>query len=125
MPKHFVSHHKSDENGNPAGGCTSSIGIAINWQNGPLGRGAGRLQPNGAFVETVIAGVIDRIEYYEDAGFGCSEYRAANASLRRALEYLHRRTKRREAGGVEGTHILCDGDDATDEISGVLQDEYR
>ena len=51
---HFEEHW-SDKDGNPAGGVSSGRGFAISWQNGPLGRGVERREPNGAFVEDVIA----------------------------------------------------------------------
>ena len=56
--------NRSDSEGNPAGGCVNGIGLNIDWQNGPLGRDANRIEPNGAFVETVISAVVTRIEYY-------------------------------------------------------------
>ena len=50
--------HWLDDDGNPAGGVASSKGVCISWQNGPLGRGNERREPNGGFVENVIAHVI-------------------------------------------------------------------
>ena len=52
----------SDDDGNPAGGMVRGVGLFIQWQNGPLGRGDERREPNGAFVETVIAAAKQRIE---------------------------------------------------------------
>jgi len=46
---HF-SEHWRDDKGRPAGGVSSGRGFAISWQNGPLGRGNERRDPNGAFV---------------------------------------------------------------------------
>ena len=50
MRSTVTSNHFSDGNGNPAGGTTYGNGFAIGWQNGPLGRGPDRIEPNGAFV---------------------------------------------------------------------------
>lgn len=90
--------------GKPAGGHANGVGMNILWQNGPLGRGADRLAPNGAFVETVIAAVVQRLEFYEEAGFECAENKRAIWHLTCALDQLDARTKARESEGVEGTH---------------------
>ncbi len=50
-----------DDRGRPAGGTVRGIGLSIDWQNGPLGRGAERIEPNGAFVESVIFAALQRI----------------------------------------------------------------
>lgn len=126
MRNGFSSEHWDDANGKPAGGITQGLGFVISWQNGPLGactcpkdnveiahaaangvhlRGiCERKQPNGAFVETVIASVVDRLEHYE-AGEFASDYNAeAIVHLNEALRILNERTAAREARGVEGTH---------------------
>lgn len=100
----FTSVHWNDENGKPAGGEVVGMGLSINWQNGPLGRGADRQEPNGAFVETVIAAAVDRLEYYQGSGFACRENALAITKLEEALHWLNHRTQKREARGVEGTH---------------------
>jgi hypothetical protein len=104
MIQGFTPVHRLDDDGNPAGGTTTGVGIEIRWQDGPLGRGLDRKQPNGAFVETLIAVAIDRIKFYEDTGFGCEENRQAIIGLENALTALNLRTARREHQGVEGTH---------------------
>ena len=121
MKQDFESVHLADDNGNPAGGTSTATGIEVTWQNGPLGRDADRIEPNGAFVETVIAIAHDRIEYYETAGFGCSENRNALFHLEAALEQLNARTARREQEQIEGTHEKGSGDDNT----GPMSDEQR
>jgi hypothetical protein len=100
----FESGNFLDADGNPAGGFVSSTGLQIEWQNGPLGRGEDRLEPNGAFVETVIAAAKQRLEYYQESKFNCEENRLAIELLNDALEVLNQRTKRREEQAVEGTH---------------------
>lgn len=104
MKQGHHEEHWSDSSGNPAGGVSSGRGFTISWQNGPLGRGDARREPNGAFVEDVIAAVIGRIEFYQRSRFACGENEDALASLRRAAVYLDDRTKAREARAVEGTH---------------------
>lgn len=95
------------ENGNPTGGSVLGAGLNIRWQNGPLGRGDDRKEPNGAFVETVISAARQRIAFYQTASngkFACGENEAAIISLDVALEILDKRTREREARQVEGTH---------------------
>lgn len=126
MRNGFSSEHWNDLEGRPAGGNTYGTGFAISWQNGPLGactcptdnveiahaarngvhlRGlCERKQPNGAFVEDVIAAAKDRIECYQRSDFA-NEYNAeAIVHLEAALRILNARTAAREARGVEGTH---------------------
>lgn len=90
--------------GMPSGGSVDGVGLTIRWQAGPLGRGAERIEPNGAFVETVIAAALQRIEHYQETQFNCEENALAIDALKEALEHLDRRTRRREEQGVEGTH---------------------
>ena len=98
------SHHRNDENGNPAGGNTYGNGFAIAWQNGPLGRENDRKEPNGAFVEDIIYAAVNRLEFYQNSEFACEENAEALKALRLALEWLDSRTYNREKRGVEGTH---------------------
>lgn len=104
MQQEFLAENHNDENGNPAGGYVSSTGIHITWQDGPLGRGEDRVEPNGAFVETVIAAAKQRIEYYNETQFRCRENSMAITKLDEALHWLHHRTANRENRNVEGTH---------------------
>ena len=103
----FQAENKVDENNNPAGGYVIGTGLKIEWQNGPIGRGAERIEPNGAFVETVIAAVVQRIEFYQTASnkkFACRENAIAITKLEEALLWLNKRTVDREKRQVEGTH---------------------
>ena len=100
----YEAKHESDENNNPTGGKAVGIGIHITWQNGPLGRGENRTEPNGAFVETVIDIARDRIQFYQDSKFSCKENAMAITKLEEALFWLNSRTSRRESQNVEGTH---------------------
>ena len=105
MLQQIVGKHEVDENQMPAGGMTSGVGISISWQNGPLGRGSSRKEPNGAFVEGVIAAAIDRLEWYQSSKFSCRENALAITKLQEALHWLDWRTRRREVAGIEGTHV--------------------
>lgn len=102
----FEADNCLDLNGNPTGGWVKGEGLAINWQNGPLGRDKDRVAPNGAFTETVIAAVIQRLEYFQKSKFACVENQNAIAHLQLALDHLDSRTKKREAQKVEGTHAV-------------------
>lgn len=92
------------EDGKPAGGSVRATGLSIDWQDGPLGRDADRIEPNGAFVETVIAAAIQRLEHYNSTEFRCRENSLAITHLEEALHWCQHRTAAREARGVEGTH---------------------
>ena len=103
----FQAQNYTDGDGNPTGGEVTGTGLYIGWQVGPLGRGDDRQEPNGAFVETVIAAAKQRIEFYQTAGggkFACRENALAITKLDEALHWLNHRTQQREARGVEGTH---------------------
>lgn len=105
----FDAVNTVDENGNPTGGDVTGVGLEILWQDGPLGRGADRQDPNGAFVETVIAAAKQRLEFYQTASggrFACAENAIAIDYLREALVILNARTANREARQVEGTHAV-------------------
>lgn len=106
MQQAFTSTHENDESGRPAGGHSEATGISVTWQNGPLGRAGTdeRIEPNGAFVETLIAIAADRIRYYNENGFGCRENSLAITKLEEAIHWLNARTSRRTQQGVEGTH---------------------
>ncbi len=106
MQQPFKARNVDDADGNPAGGSVEAIGLSITWQDGPLGRGADRAEPNGAFVETVIAAAKQRIEYYQDGKFKCRENALAITKLEEALHWLQHRTHERERREVEGTHAV-------------------
>jgi hypothetical protein len=96
--------NQQDENGNPTGGSVRGTGLSIDWQNGPLGRGEDRKEPNGAFVETVIDAARQRIEFYQASKFKCRENAIALTKIEEALLWLNKRTADRDKRQVEGTH---------------------
>jgi len=104
MMQKISSNNVLDEYGKPAGGRVRGVGIVIDWQDGPLGRDEDRQEPNGAFVEGVIEAARQRIQWYNDNGYGCAENDGALSCLQEALDVLNARTNRRESQGVEGTH---------------------
>jgi len=103
MKQTLVEKHEFDAQGNPAGGTTTAVGLTIQWQNGPLGRGADRKEPSGAFVEAVIQAALGRLEFYQSSKFKCRENALAITKLEEALHWLQSRTENRERRGVEGT----------------------
>lgn len=121
MLGNFSASHDSDKNDNPAGGTSTGIGIMVKWQNGPLGKigSPDRKEPNGAFVETVIAVAKNRLEYYQKENRGkfyCGENAVAIEYLTKAMLVLQGRTQRRQMAGVEGTHDLAKGDGKVEEM---------
>lgn len=100
----FHNNKADPETGNPAGGATSGRGFTIAWQDGPLGSGPDRIEPNGAFVEDVITAAIGRLEFYQASRFNCETNARALDHLVAARDALRERTADREARGVEGTH---------------------
>jgi len=104
MLQELIENHVADDAGRPAGGTTSGRGIAITWQNGPLCVDGERKEPNGAFVEGVIAAALGRLRYYQSSEFQCRENAIAITKLEEALHWCQHRTADRERRGVEGTH---------------------
>src|SRR3990172_3652540 len=104
MLAEYKAENRKDENGNPTGGSVRGTGMSIDWQDGPLGRGEERKEPNGAFVETVIDAARQRIQFYQDSKFNCRENAIAITKLEEALLWLNKRTADREKRQVEGTH---------------------
>ena len=54
------SNQFSNEERHPTGGYAHGVGFAIVWQDGPVHPEQG---PNGATVESILAAVIDRLEF--------------------------------------------------------------
>ena len=99
-----------DDDGNPSGGKVLGTGLRIHWQDGPLGRGDERKEPNGAFVETVVAACVERLEFYQEASdgkFACEENAEAIAHFKAGLAVLEARD--RQAGGRRRRGHPCRG----------------
>ncbi len=104
MRSQIHTYNFFDTNDNPEGGQCYGNGFCIAWQKGPLGQGDGRKEPNGAFVEDVIAAVLNRLEFYQSSRFACAENAIAIDYLQKALGTLEFRTNRRIDNNTEGTH---------------------
>lgn len=104
MRSTITEKHDLDSEGRPAGGVTTGRGFSISWQNGPLAVDGVRREPNGAFVEDVIAAALGRIQHYQETRFKCRENALAITKLEEAMHWLDHRTRDRERRGVEGTH---------------------
>lgn len=108
MLQSYETAHFEDKNtGLPLGGFAKAIGVDIQFQAGPLQMDGTRKEATGAFVETLIAIVVDRLQYYQNVAnkrFRCRENSIAITHLQEALHWLDHRTKDRESRGVEGTH---------------------
>ena len=123
MKQPFNAYNYTEE-GVPDGGSAFGIGFIISWQKGPRGRDAERAEPNGAFVETIIAAAAQRIEFYNRAGFACIENEDALHYLTKAMEALNHRTTRREREGVEGTHAKGEMDGGTRARREIPEDTF-
>ena len=106
MRSEITERHDLDGKSNPAGGVTTGRGFEIEWQNGPLAVDGVRREPNGAFVEDVIAAALGRIQHYQSTKFKCRENALAITKLEEALHWLDARTRDRERRGVEGSHLV-------------------
>lgn len=106
MPYEKVIHIENykDDDGNPAGGVARCVGVDIDFQDMPLVIEGVRNKPTGAFVEDLLVIAKNRLEFYQDSKFVCSENEAAIGLVDAALSALNSRTRDREARGVEGTH---------------------
>lgn len=88
-------HVKWDPDNNGYISCQS-----IKFQNGPI-KEAG---VNGVHNEDLICIVMDRLAGFQQGDYACRANEDAIEFLGEALECLLKRTKEREARGVEGTH---------------------
>lgn len=111
----LVCQNMKDEDENPTGGFVSLIvekggephnALTVNWQDGPRGTDeAGVLKdPNGAFVEDVIAAAKQRLEFFQDSKYKHDANAEAIEHLDAALEALTKRSKERAEAGTLGKH---------------------
>ena len=96
--------NRSDSAGTPTGGLVRGPGLCIEWQCGPLGRGAEKKAANGAFVEDVLLAAVERLRYYNESKFKCRENSLAITKIEEAMFWLDARHDNREARGVQGEH---------------------
>jgi len=96
--------HWDGPDGAADGGQAFGPGFAIAWQRGPTRGPAG--SRNGAYVTEVLEAVEGRLRRHQEGAHACPENAEALEHLGRAIEALDRRTRGREARGVEGTAAL-------------------
>ena len=95
--------NETDQHGNPAGGRVNGCGFHIYWQDGPVNREEGE-HAGGAFIEDVLEAVIDRLAFYEEGKFSCSENAHALEALMIAREQMDARRIDRQERSVLGKH---------------------
>ena len=106
-----ITGENRELDGNPAGGYVTGVGIRIDWQDGPLGRGEDRREPNGAFVEDVLLACLERMRFYqgesEDGSgrFRCRENALIITKIEEAIHWGNHRTAERERRNVEGLNV--------------------
>jgi hypothetical protein len=98
--------HDIDTTGAPAGGSTSGPGITIEWQKGPVGRGAGQSEATGALPEGVIQAAIGRLQWLSTTRFKARELSLAITKLEEALHWLQALEDDRERRGISGTNAV-------------------
>ena len=107
----LITGENRELDGNPAGGYVAGVGFRVDWQDGPLGRGEDRQEPNGAFVEDVLLACLERLHIYqgesEDGSgrFRCRENALIITKIEEAIHWGNHRTAERERRGVEGLNI--------------------
>jgi hypothetical protein len=95
-----------DKDGNPSSGYAHGIGFSVTFQDGPRGKDdQGQLQPaNGAFVEDLLTAAMQRLAFFQNSRFNCSENAEAIEHINKALQALNRRASGRAQRGVLGSN---------------------
>ena len=93
-----------DPNGRPDGGHSFGVGFMIAWQRWPMIVDGKPIPQTGAFVEHVLAAVLDRLQFLQKTSFACQETVTAIEHVNKAMEAIQDRIKRRQAEGGLGTH---------------------
>lgn len=74
----------------------------VNFQKGPIQE----IGVNGVMNEDLLTMVICRLHGFQAGEFNCRENAIALTKLEEAMLWLNERTNKREARGVEGTHVI-------------------
>jgi len=90
----------TDDSGNPGGGWARSIGLEIDWQDGPAGPDRERV--NGTFVEDVLLACARRLEFYQGGKFACDDNARSLEHVMAARKILLDRRSDRKDRGVLG-----------------------
>lgn len=81
-------------------GAPKTKSYYVDFQNGPIKEAS----VNGISDEALLAIVIDRLRSFQEGPFSCRENSVALTNLEQSLMWLQKRTRDREARGVEGTN---------------------
>jgi hypothetical protein len=84
----------------PGCGHYGGHSATIRFQNGPIKE----VGTNGLTHEALLAILIDRLAAFQAGPYACEENAEALDCLQNAIVFLKRRTEKRLARGVEGTH---------------------
>lgn len=74
----------------------------IHFQEGPIKE----VGVNGCHNEDLLVIVLDRLQGFQNSDFKCRENDIAITKIEEALLWLNKRTRDREAKGIEGTHQI-------------------
>lgn len=74
--------------------------IDIKFQCGPIQE----VGVNGTTIEEVLGHLAKRLEGFNNGPFRCRENSLAITKIEEAMQWLHWRTSKRQAQGVEGTN---------------------
>lgn len=98
--RYDIYGYRSDNNPSADdGGCDIGRSVIL-FQNGPIKE----VGVNGITNEALLAILIDRMEGFQRGPYACEDNAICLAHLEGAMQALHKRTREREARGVEGTH---------------------
>ncbi len=76
--------------------------LQLVFQHGPIPE----VGINGVTHEALLAIIADRLRGFQSSPFSCRENALALTKIEEALMWLHKRTRDREARGVEGTLVV-------------------
>jgi hypothetical protein len=89
-------------NASAPGDMKDETAFKILFQNGPIPESG----VNGVTQEALLAIVEDRLKSFQAGPFACRENAVALTKIQEAMMWLHKRTRDREARGVEGAHAV-------------------
>ena len=99
--KLIIANTARQSDGLPRGGRAVGPGLNVKFQTGPVEVEGGR---KGAFIEDLLAIVVDRLKWYQTGQFACRENAVALTHIQTAGFWLEERTRDRQERGVEGTY---------------------
>lgn len=102
---HYYIVHGFDGDKNPSNKTDPNYhmdAVGILFQNGPIKESG----INGLTHEVLLAICADRLECFQSGKFACDDNQEALGFIKAAMAVLERRTEKRLARGVEGTHTV-------------------